>query len=664
MGDPKNLVSKYDDLARISSQLARLTEAITSNARAYPDGAIDWKGFRLRLQVQDDAIAARRFRLALAGGNSAERSELVSHFLGRPGLLPRNKRASVVTTIRKGTRPATLVQYWSRSESEEIQRACLAALGVPSSVPIGDGPKAVEALRSKLPPALAARASSYLALRAAHEKYASQLGATQEVPLNPIAPEHAGEPEKHVDLYPHVPFLVQIDAPEPNEPLLRAIKHVVLHVESEHLTDDMEVLDLPGADTTDPIDAYVQQSFLRKADGLAVVTNSKPPLDGQESQVVELRSIQEKVLPGAPLFCVSPVNDVGERALGHFRDEIVRLKLESIVKSLQSLSREVEGALKPRWERAAKEGTKAEQMKIVETIQSLSRLREGFLAKSAKFRKEQILKKSFDKVFEQVAQRLVERVKLHLAGCTEAGLRQEFETVGTPRDPKELLRLFHERAQAAIVDDCARLVWDQRNDVRPPAREGEPPPIPAESVGLLKRLVRDGYHLAVGKDELLGRVDDLLTGDSEERRQLRRIFDELDLCLEVTTQNAVTRETLDLNELVDSLAQGAAGFPDWARRYQQGLAQVITDRLQRSLRNMQTYLWNLFWKHLLNAEARVARFLESDEVFGLVAVNGDARHVPADGTTAPVSPAVLLEHEADWKKLDAAIVSVDQELKG
>lgn len=757
MANTEQLVTKYDDLAQISSQLSKLTDSITSTPRAYPEGSIDWRGFRQKLGIQNEAISERRFRLAFAGGFSVGKSYLVSLFLGRQGLLPSYNKPTtgVVTGIRKGTRPYIEVQYWSRADSDDMQRYYLDQLGIPASVPVADGPKAVEAIRSKLPPTKINMANSYFALLAAHEKYASKLGTVQEVPYNPIKREHSGDPEKYLNLYPHIQYIIKIDTPEPNQPLLRTIKQVILYVDSEYLTDTVEVVDLPGAGAFDPIDTYIQHYFLRKTDGVTVVTNIKRPFDEQESVVVdilkanqselkgrcfiagtmfdglsgdelepgrllrEFRSIQQNVLqgrinlPDAPLFYLSPyitslvekvqrgeklsekeqpdydrflkltfektgdarldtllesykrgggLPDMRMRLLEHFRSEMVRLKLQSILKGLQSLSREIESSFKPRWEKAQKEGAKAEQMKVVNTIKYLSRLRESFNDKSAKFRKEQILKKTFDKVFEQVTNRVAERVKLHLAGCNEAALRQEFETMGAGREPKELLRLFRERAQAAIVDDYARLIWDRTNDVRPQALDGAPAPIAADAVGLLKKHIRDGYYGAINQTELMGMVNNLLPNNPEERGQFKRIFDELDLCLEITTDNFVTRETLDLNEPVDSLAQGAAGFPDWAKRYQQGLTQVLTDKLQRYAKNMQTYLWNLYWKHLVTAESKVAQFLESDDILGLVTVNIDDIHIQMDGKTTVISPKIVLEHASEWKKVDAALTSLESQI--
>jgi hypothetical protein len=235
--------------------------------------------------------------------------------------------------------------------------------------------------------------------------------------------------------------------------------------------------------------------------------------------------------------------------------------------------------------------------------------------------------------------------------------------MGAGREPKELLRLFRERAQTAILDDYSRIVWDRPNDPRPAPQDGGPPAIPAEHLGLLRKHVHDGYYAAIGKNELVGAVTSLLPNNPEERAQFKRVFDELDLALEITTDNFVTRETLDLNEPVDSLAQGAAGFPDWAKRYQQGLTQVLTDKLQRYLKNMQNYLWNLYWKHLVNAENKISLFLESDDVLGLVTVNIEDIHIPLDGkTTQFIPPKVLIEHYADWKKVDAALTNFETSL--
>src|SRR5262249_24096972 len=142
--------------------------------------------------------------------------------------------------------------------------------------------------------------------------------------------------------------------------------------------------------------------------------------------------------------------------------------------------------------------------------------------KSQRFRKEQVFKRTFDKPFDQATARVVERIRSHLASCTEAALRQEHETGGTPREPRELLRLFREKAQAAILDDYGRLLWD---------RAGES----GDLSGLLRKLVRDGYLEAVGKSELVTALSALVPGDPEPVRELERIFHELDVALEVTT---------------------------------------------------------------------------------------------------------------------------------
>ena len=89
MGNSEQLVTKYDDLAQISSQLSKLTDAITSTPRAYPEGTIDWRGFRQKLGTHNEAIAERRFRrhVDLDGGAHVEHADAgaVHERRSRPG---------------------------------------------------------------------------------------------------------------------------------------------------------------------------------------------------------------------------------------------------------------------------------------------------------------------------------------------------------------------------------------------------------------------------------------------------------------------------------------------------------------------------------------------------------------------------------------------------
>jgi hypothetical protein len=297
-----------------------------------------------------------------------------------------------------------------------------------------------------------------------------------------------------------------------------------------------------------------------------------------------------------------------------------REKVAAIVRVLGTVSRGLEAKLRPR--------------AVVGAMKQVSRLRASFEERSQRFRKEQVLKKSFEKAFDQAGARIQERLKTHLAGCSEPVLRAEFETTGASREPKELLRLFRERAQAQILDEFAELLWGRS--------EG------GADKGLLRRQVRDAYAEATGRSELLAAVAALLPNSPDERSRFEGIFTELDLALEITTDNLVMRETVDLNEPTDALAQGAAGFPDWARRYQLALTQLLGDKLQKIPRSLQCSLWVFYWKYLLAAEKKVLAFLGSEEIVGLVTFQVQDVKLELD------------EAYSAWQKLDGALAAAER----
>src|SRR5712671_957467 len=100
-------MSDHDELARISSQLSSLMDGINASSQVYADGSLDLKTLREKLAAQNERISDRRFRLAFAGASSVAKSQLVSLFVGRPGLLPlADGPKGVATCVRKGTRDA------------------------------------------------------------------------------------------------------------------------------------------------------------------------------------------------------------------------------------------------------------------------------------------------------------------------------------------------------------------------------------------------------------------------------------------------------------------------------------------------------------------------------------------------------------------------------
>jgi hypothetical protein len=581
---------------------------------AYARGSLDWAALRRRLAELAEGLADRAFRVVFVEEKPGGRS-LAAAFAGRPAALPPPGTTGVVTTLSEGPAHVALVEYWSRDESAAHQRVLLDELGVSPSVHVADGPDAVAAIRDKLPPGKQELARSYLALVQAHQLFASRLGTVQTVPFEEL-PEDGLDARKLVETYPHLRFLVRL---EENEPLLRAVKRVVLPVSAGGLPRGVEVVDLRG-------DPYVRRHFLARAD--AVV------LDAAAEEAKVLGPLEDELL--GRVFLARDPAEQKRTLLGPFRDERAKARLADAAQGLRDLASQLEASHRARWEQAKKDCESTSRQKVAGALRELTRLREGFREKSERFRKEQVFKKTFDKPFDQATARVVERLKTHLAGCTEAALRQEHETGGVPREPRELLRLFREKAQAAILDDYGRLLWDRGGGN-------------GDLSGLLRKLVRDGYFEAVGKSELVAALGTLVPGDPEPVRELERVFHELDVALEVTTDNSVTRETLELHEPTDPLAQGAAGFPDWAKRYQNGLAQVLTERLQRCSRSMQQYLWGLYWRRLAIAEERVLALLASDELVSLLAVKLGGKE--AEETAS----AVLAEHFAAWRRIEQAL---------
>ncbi|HZV02872.1 MAG TPA: hypothetical protein VFF73_39555, partial [Planctomycetota bacterium] len=220
----KRAVGSADELARISSQLARLVDDMDASG-AYARGPLDWADFRRRLTGLAEGLADRTFRVVFVEERPGERS-LAAAFAGRPSVLPPPGALGVVTTLSEGPAHVALVEYWSRDESAAHQRALLDELGVAPSVHVADGPEAVATILEKLPPGKQEVARSYLALVQAHQLFASRLGTVQTVPFEEL-PDEGFEARKLVETYPHLRFLVRV---EENEPLLRAVKRVVLPV--------------------------------------------------------------------------------------------------------------------------------------------------------------------------------------------------------------------------------------------------------------------------------------------------------------------------------------------------------------------------------------------------------------------------------------------------
>ncbi len=769
MKTAEQFLLKYDDLEKIARGLNELAVGIKGN-RSYRE-TFNWEQFREKLDVQTEAIRERRFRLAFAGGFSVGKSYLVSSFLGRPGLLPSYQKPTtgVVTGIRRGTRRAMEVTYWSRTESDEMQRFYLSELGIPKSVPVEEGPQAIEKMKGDIPVEKRRIIDDYKFLLKAHERFASKLGTTHEVEVTPVRPEHRAAPS--VKDYPWMNFILKVDPTEgePNQDLLRCIKQVVMYVDSPYLTETVEILDLPGAGATDPIDGFIQRYFLHRTDGVVVTTRATDPFGEQEQTVVDIlrenrgsltgrvfvtvtmfdrlsgpelqperldkeyRALRRKLrddmgLGDAPFFYVSPfvtalaeLELAGEKLtdndqtaldkarawrveqtgngeldallkiykedgglfevrrvlLDQFRSSMVRLKVQQIAKALEILSHQVEGTYKKRWESALRDQAKEGARRFTAAIKYLHGSRDDFVKKSQRFRREQVQKQDFDAVFRQVIERIGQRIQLHMARCTEDHLRQEYDGLGGGRDPAELLNRFREVTEAALLDEFCELIWDRAP--RPTFElhgdydggEGEAedagalPPLAADQRGLLRRHLRDGYYQAIAKDELLALVQGLLPNNPEERTFFTRVFDELDLALEITTRNFVFREALELNDAseIDGLARGASEFPDWARRYGKEYGQALRTRLEKYTRNLRQYLWNLYFKHLDEAERRLGQFLGSDELLGLVTVHIDKIELPMQAGGIG-SPAQLLEHFERWKTVDAAITTLEREVAG
>ncbi|MCO5168370.1 MAG: dynamin family protein [Planctomycetes bacterium] len=770
---PEALLQKYDDLSRIAGSLSELGAALQAS-RSYRE-PFPWEQWREKLDAQLEQLRERRFRLAFAGGFSVGKSYLVSAFLGRAGLLPSYNKPTtgVCCGIRKGTRRVLEVSYWSRTESDEMQRFYLNELGVPRSVPIAEGPAAVEAMKAQIPVEKRRVIDDYTFLRRAHEKYAHKLGTTHEVEITEVRPEHRAAPS--VKDYPWLNYILKVDPTEgePNQDLLRAIKQVIIHVDSPYLSDTVEILDLPGAGASDPLDGFIQRYFLHKSDGAVVTTRATDPFGEQEQAVIDIlrenrgslagrvfvtvtmfdrlagpeleperldkeyRALRRRLREDAglgddtPFFYVSPfitalaerertgekltendqkslaaarawpaprtgvadldrllgtykndggLPDVRDLLLKSFRSSMVRLKVQQIARGLQHLTHQLEAAYKKRWEAAQRDSAREGARRITAAIKYLHASRDGFTKRSQRFRREVVQKQPFDDAFKQVLDRITQRIQLFMQRCSEDRLRQEFDGLGGGRDPVELLNRFREATEAALLEEFSELIWDRAprptfsmtpdDDLDDGLPEAEPdhhpvPPLAPDLRGALRRHIRDGYYAAIGKDELHTLVQNLLPNNPDERVFFQRVFDELDLALEITTRNFVTREALELNDSTefDDLAKGSSEFPDWARRYGKDYGQAFQKRLERYCRNLKGYLWNLYFKHLEEAEGRLGGFLGSDDLLGLVTVHIDDIELPNAGG-ALGSPAQLLEHMEKWKTVDAAITTLEREVAG
>lgn len=768
---PEELLLKYEDLGRIQRGLAELGNAI-QGAKGYRE-TFAWDQWKEKLEVQAEQIRERRFRLAFAGGFSVGKSYLVSNFLGRPGLLPSYNKPTtgVCCGIRKGTRKVIEVSYWSRTESDEMQRFYLNELGVPRGTPVGEGPQAVEAMKGSIPVEKRRVIDDYNFLRKAHEKFAHKLGTTHEVEMTEVRKEHRAAP--NVRDYPWMNYILKVDATEgePNQDLLRTIKQVVLYVDSPYLTDTVEILDLPGAGASDPLDGFIQRYFLHKTDGAVVTTRATDPFGEQEQAVidilkenrgalagrlfvtvtmfdrlsgpeleperlsVEYKSLRRRLREDAglgddtPFFYVSPfitglselersgeklsendqkglamsrswaapktgnaeldrvlltykndggLPDVRRLLLESFRSHMVRLKISQINKGLQILTHQLEGTYKKRWESAQRDSAKEGARRFTAAIKYLHASKDTFVKRSQRFRREVVQKQEFNDVFKQVLDRITQRIALYMQACNEERLRQEFDGLGGGRDPVELLNRFREATEAALLEEFSELIWDRAP--RPtfamhdddgdglPDEEADQravAPLPVDLRGLLRRHIRDGYYAMIAKDELHTLVQNLLPNNPDERVFFQRVFEELGLALEITTRNFVMREALELNDSTefDDLAKGSSEFPDWARRYAKDYGQAFQKRLERYCRNLKGYLWNMYFKHLEEAEGRLGSFLGSDELLGLVTVHINDIEIPAAGG-ALGSPALLLEHMEKWKTVDAAVTTLDKEVSG
>ena len=768
---PDELLLKYEDLGKIARGLSELGAGVASS-KGYRE-TFNWDQWREKLQVQLDQIAERRFRLAFAGGFSVGKSFLLSSFLGKPGLLPSYNKPTtgVACAIRKGTRRTMEVSYWTRTESDEMQRFYLSELGISKSVSIADGPKAIEAAKASIPVEKRRVIDDYNFLRKAHEKFAHKLGTTHEVPMTEVRPEHRAAPT--VQDYPWMNYILKVDATEgePNQDLLRTIRQVVIYVDSPHLTETVEIMDLPGAGATDPLDGFIQRYFLHKTDGAIVTTRATDPFGEQEQAVIDIlkesrgaltgrvfvnvtmfdrlsgpereperldkeyKSLRRRLRdeaglgPDVPFFYVSPFftslaerersgeklsendqkgldacrgwnppktgnaeldqvltiykNDGGlpetrRQLLESFRMSMVRLKIQQIAKGLQVLAQQVEGTYKKRWESALKDQAKEGAKRYAVAIKYLQQSKDGFAQKSQRFRREKIQKQTFDDVFRAVLDTVGKRIAAYTEKCKEDTLRQEFDGMGGGRDPAELLSRFREATEARIIADFSELIWDkmprpsfETNDsdgdgIPDDEVDNSPhalPPLNADAKGLLRRHIRDGYYAAIAKDDLLTLVQSLLPNNPEERGFFTRVLEELNLALEITTHNFVTREALELSETteLDDLAKGSSEYPDWARRFGKDYGEVMKKRLERYCKNLKGYLWNLYFKHIEQAETRLAGFLGSNELLSLVMVHIDDIELPSQ-TGGVGSPAQLAEHYELWKTADAAILTLEREV--
>ena len=767
----EELLVRYDDLQRIATHIEELgVELAQSKAYRVP---FNWDAFRDKLEPLKTETRQRRFRLAFAGGFSVGKSFLVNSFLGKKGLLPSYNRPTtgVVCALRRGRRPTMEVAYWSRTESDEMQRYYMNELGLPKSIPVHEGRAAAEEARPRLPYEKQRIVDDYINFCRAHERHASKLGTTEEVEVREVRPEHRANPS--VRDYPHLRYFIKVDATqgEPNQDLLRAIRQVTLYVDSPYITDTVEIVDLPGAGSTDPIDAFIQRYFLRRTDGVVVVTTAQAPFGEQEEAVVhilkanqdsirgrvfitvtmfdrldfaaerrperldsEFRSLRLKLnnmgLGEAPFFYVSgayallaerqkqgeglsedeqkdidrernwKAQESGNPELDHllkvyrdggglpevrrvlleqFRSNMVRLKMHGIAKGLGSLSNQLQSSYKKTWESASVDQSKQGARRVAQAIRFLHTSRDNFVKRSQRFRREAVQKQSFEDVFQQVLERLQGRIGQYMEGCTEESLRHSHDGLGGGREPVELLDRFREATEKEILEDFYTLVWDRvpRPTFQPAvgfeadgngADEAEPEPrsvpeLAGAEVGLLRRRVRDGYCEAIKLEELRGLVQSLLPANPEERGVFQRIFEELDLALEITTRNFLMRETLELSDSkeIDDLAKGCVQYPDWPKRYARDYANALKIRLQRYVISLKTYLWNLYFLHLEEAERRVAAFLGSDELMGLVTVSLDVIELPSQ-TGRFGSPTKLLDHFERWKTIDAAVTTLEREV--
>ena len=766
MADAEALLNKYDDLARISTDLGELGRAI-SGTRSYR-APFNWEQFREQLDVQAEHIRERRFRLAFAGGFSVGKSYLVNAFLGKHGLLPSYNRPTtgVVCALRRGRRSVMQVTYWTRTESDEMQRFYMNEIGIPRSVPVAEGLQAATEMRPTLTEKKKNIVDSFEKFCRAHERHASKLGQSEEVDVKEVSPEHRDDPD--VKDYPHLNYIIKVDSTqgEPNQDLLRTIKQVVLYVDSPYLTENVEIVDLPGAGATDPIDGFIQRYFLRKTDGVVVTTSAVAPFGEQEGAVIQILKNNHKDLKGRVFVCATmfdrlafgaerkperlddeyralklKLKDMGlgdapffymastfallaerekrgeklsedemrdlerERAwnvestgnpqldqllqfytqdggmpevrrvlLDQFRSSMIRLKIHGIAHALGTLSAQLGGSYRKRWEKAAGEQNKQGARRIAHAIRYLNTSADNFVKRSQRFRRESIQKQNFEDVFDTVLNQVGERIDLYMGLCTEESLRHLHDGLGGGREPVELLNRYREAVERDILNDFYELVWDRMPrptfdsaddefdlEVEPEARSV--PELNADARGLLRRHVRDQYYEAIEFSDLTGLIQGLLPHNQDEQQIFQRVFSELDLALEITTRNFLMRETLELSDSreIDDLAKGCVQYPDWAKRYARDYASALKVRLKKYCLSLRTYLWNLYFLHLEEAEGRVHEFLASDELMGLVTVNLDDIQLPSQ-TGRFGSPAKLLAHFESWKTIDAAVTTLEREV--